>query len=544
MKSNNDVLDRAVAPSAMLGTLALLSGAGLWYIRQAQSPIARVGLVTGAALLTLAASAATRTSLKRLGWRGAMRRGALVAGTAVFFVAVVAANVMASRHDVRWDLTAAGQNTLRAQTLACLGRLRQTVKVTALFGGPTPDYVRDLLTELERQSNGKVTTEIVDPIANIGYAAQFGNRIDGNDRRVVIRALDGKGKATATEELPCKDLSLTEERLWAALVRATSPRRKVYFTTGHDEYDPSSDKPGGMRNLREALAKVGIESDLVLLPAIDDVPADAHALVVGGAKKAFSASDLTKVARFQDRGGAVLFLLESALRLPPGEAYEGKEHLNPGFQETLRDWGIRVGDDIAVDMANHVGTDVGCPAVSTYPAHDKIVRDLGVTFYIRPRSLIFTKRSKWPVMFAPLVQTMGGSESSFAETSRSLDVKFDAGSDIIGPITMGAVVVRPSDPRATPPTPATKLAVIANASFVTNEYGQRYSNQDFVANTIAWLAQEEPLLQSSMQAPTPPKLEVTSKDLRRAMVAMTFTPFAVMSLGLIVWWRRHGRASF
>jgi len=190
--------------------------------------------------------------------------------------------------------------------------------------------------------------------------------------------------------------------------------------------------------------------------------------------------------------------------------------------------------------ANHVGQDVGCPAISTYPPHDKIVNDLGVTFYIRPRSLTFTKKSSGLVRFASLVKTMGD-QTSWGETDPTLFVHYDEGKDVPGPVDIAAVLVR--EPDRNPASPdaykqSTKMIVISNSGFVSNEFAGRYSNLDFVVNCIAWLADREPMLDSKSRTEAP-KLEVTDKDLRRATVIMGMTPLIIMSFGILVWWRRH-----
>lgn len=533
-----------VSPVLLIAAgLVAFAGVGLEHVHQAPLPLASGMMTAGAVLALLTVTCHVRHSFTGHPMRSLFSRVGVMLGVAALVVGVFSLNVWAHKHERRLDLTAGATNTLEAQTIACLGRLKQPVQITALYAGKPPDMVRDLLAEVERFGHGMVTQEIVDPLVNIGHAAQFGPRIDGQEARVVLRTVEAAGRPSRREEINCKEIGLTESRLASALIKLTNGRRKVYFVAGHQELDPENKKEGGMSLVAEALERQNIGTAKWLPATMGPVPADCNALVIAGARREFGKEEKEKLAAYQRVGGAVLLLLESSLRLPPGESREGKADWNPRFNDLLADWGLSVGDDVVVDMANHVGQDVGCPATTTYPPHDKIVNDLGVTFYIRPRSLTFTKRSSGIVRYASLVKTMGA-ETSWGETDPGLFVHYDEGKDVPGPVDIAAVLVREADRDRSVPTAykqAAKMVVIANSGFVSNEFAGRYSNLDFVVNCAAWLADREPMLDSKEIRAVAPKLEITAKDLRRATVIMGLTPLMVMSLGILVWWRRHRR---
>jgi ABC-type uncharacterized transport system involved in gliding motility auxiliary subunit len=532
---------RAVSHAApvLLIVVACLAyvGLGLTYVHQGETPLASQLLVAAGTVGGVVVLCQLRSTAIGMGLRAVLVRLASVCGVALAVVGFFGANVFARMHDTRVDLTAARQHTLSSRTLACLGRLKEPVQIAALYAGPAPDYVKDLLSEMARNGNGLVETEIIDPMQNIGRAAAFGPRIDGQERRVVVTAPGTAGRPSRREDLNCKEIDLSEERLSAALIKVTAPRRTVYFLSGHQEYDPASDKEGGARKFAQALERQGVTTTRLVLAASGQVPADCQVLVVAGAKQDISRDEKDRIRAYQKRGGSVLFLLESALRLPPGESYEARPGTNPVFPELLADWGITAGDDVAVDLANHVGQDAGCPAISEYPPHDKIVSNLGVTFYIRPRSLTFKSPPGGRVHFAPLVRTMGG-DRSWAETDRGLFVHYDRGRDMDGPVTIAAVCLREPD-RSPGGAAAAKMIVIGNAGFIANEFADRYSNLDLVVNCVAWLSSVEPLLDSTAVRIQSAKLEVTSKDLRRAQFVMGFVPLLVTAIGVLVWWRRN-----
>jgi len=538
-----DAITRAIPVLFLVSGFLCYAGLSLMYVHGGGTSLAVWLLVLSGLAAALAAAAHLRQQLTGFGTRALAWRLSVVVGVALSVIGVFEANVFAHLHECRLDLTEAKTHTLKPQTLACLGRLKDKVSITALYAGPPPDAVKDLLEEFEREGHGLLSQEIVDPLQRIGYAAQFGPRIDGSERRVVVRTSQVGDRPGRREEINCKESALSEDRLTAALIKLTGGQKKAYFVTGHQEYDTENKKDGGYSQLKEALERQNITVSTVILATVNQVPVDCNVLVVGGARREFSKDEKARLVEFQARGGSVLFLLESASRGQPGEtsaAREGvstaREGVNPAFNDIFSAWGLQVGNDVVVDLANHIGQDVGCPAVSTYPPHDKIVNSLGITFYIRPRSLTFAKQCDSQVYFAPLVQTMGG-ESSWAESDRGLFVKYQPGQDLPGPVAIAGVFLRPPAKGAKSQVGA-KMIVIGNASFVTNEFVDRYSNLDLVVNAVAWLSEAEPLLSSGIKN-DPPKLAVTSKDLQRAQVILGLTPLGVMSLGVVVWWRRH-----
>ncbi|MBI4870928.1 MAG: GldG family protein [Candidatus Riflebacteria bacterium] len=454
-------------------------------------------------------------------------RATLLLGVA--FALVAGANWAARRCNLRWDLTRLSSHTLSQRTLEVLAGLNQNVKVTAFHPGLAPEALTDLLDEFARRSGGRVATEVLDPVQNLGYAAQFGNKIDVSEKRVFIQA--GKSR----EQLDCTETPLDENRLAAALYRTANDASKVYFLRGHDEYDWKSKSPEGLGKLAAALEELNLRVESLELATAGKIPADCRVLVIAGARTTPGEEEYREIRRYLQDGGHVLFLVESAFRTAGGTPTAQEGRMNPSWNEVLDEWGVHVGDDVVVDLSNHLGQDLGCPAVSTYPDHDKIVKGLGITFYIRPRSISFNRNEKRKVLYAPLVRSMG-EETSWAETDRTLYTRYDQGEDLAGPVTIGAVLLQ--DPTTWKDGKAAKLVVIGDADFVQNQYTNKYSNLDLVLNSITWLAQREVLAGEERNAPPEARLEMTARDLKLAVGGLALAPLAAAGLGAGVWARR------
>lgn len=148
-----------------------------------------------------------------------------VAMVIVLAAAVVGINYLAYRTDWRWDLTRARQHTLSQYTTEILHNLNDTVDVIAFHVGLPPKYLEDLFQEYTRVSGGKVKTAILDPLVDIGYAAQFGNVISGKEKKVIVQSPTGRKDIDFTEDL------LAEEQVTNALLQVTRKVRRVYFLT-------------------------------------------------------------------------------------------------------------------------------------------------------------------------------------------------------------------------------------------------------------------------------------------------------------------------
>ena len=140
-----------------------------------------------------------------------------------------------------------------------------------------------------------------------------------------------------------------------------------------------------------------------------------------------------------------MFLIESTpLGTKENPLTEKDKLKNPSLNGILNPWGLTIGDDVVVDMENYVGADVGCPVTRNYPHHKEIVNGLDYTFYIRPRSISMLPNHRSTIKMAPLVFT-ASKKNSWAETDKTLQVKYNEKEDILGPVSVAAVVWEPKN---------------------------------------------------------------------------------------------------
>jgi len=177
-----------------------------------------------------------------------------------------------------------------------------------------------------------------------------------------------------------------------------------------------------------------------MLGVEEKVPEDCDVLIVAGPRNPLIEEEEEIIKEYLENGGDAFFLIENTpITTPDKPLTEEEKRKNPSLNNILNHWGIKIADDIVVDLANHIGQDVGCPATRNYPPHKAIIKDLDYTFYIRPRSISILENRRKSIKVAPVVLT-ASDESSWGETDRTLNVKFDKGVDVPGPVPIAFAI--------------------------------------------------------------------------------------------------------
>src|SRR5262249_23744473 len=199
------------------------------------------------------------------------RFGTLAAASAAVVLAIlVAINYLSTRHNHRWDLTAAKQFELSDQTKKVLHDLKDPVKALVFAQSTEFQRYRDRLDEYQYQSK-LVQAEYIDPDKNPGAATKY-------DVRQATVVFEYKGR---TE----KANSDSEQDLTNALIKVVQGKQpKVYFTKGHGEKDITGSERGGYSSIGAALKSDNFQVDSIVLAQEKDIPADADVIVVAGPK--------------------------------------------------------------------------------------------------------------------------------------------------------------------------------------------------------------------------------------------------------------------
>ena len=191
----------------------------------------------------------------------------------------------------------------------------------------------------------------------------------------------------------------------------------------------------------------------------------------------------------------------------------------------LNHWGIKVADDIVVDLDSHIGNDVGVPATRNYMPHPALIKGLDYTFYVRPRSISILDNRRPTIKVAPFVLT-ASEKNSWAETNRTLQIKFDEGIDSQGPVTIASVVW---EPKGEGKFSDTRIIVFTDADFLNNAFIAQYSNAEMGLNVINWLSELERRIFIDPKEIKVERLDLTSKQKRMIVVLLFFVPIIIVA---------------
>jgi ABC-type uncharacterized transport system involved in gliding motility auxiliary subunit len=462
------------------------------------------------------------------------RFGTLAAASIVVVLGILAAiNYLSTRHNKRWDLTAAHQFSLSDQTKKVLQDLKAPVRIRVFARSDEFQRFRDRLDQYTYQSK-QVSTEYIDPEKRPGLAQQLGVTALGT----VVLEYKGRNEKVNSEG---------EQELTNALIKVIQGRQpKVYFTQGHGEKDTTSAERGGYNAITAGLTSGNFIVEKVVLAQQGSVPADADVLIIAGPKTDFLGPEIDAVKTFLAKGGKVLVLLDPVLK--PDQPQPA------GLQGLLKDWGIEAGNDLVLDvsgMGRLIGTDESVPvAAPPYPPHPITEKFTLLTAYPLARSMSPVAGGVNGRTAQKIVET---SKSSWAETNlkglaSGQPAKLDEG-DKRGPVPLASAV---SAPAAAPTAkdakkdgdnakPAeTRLVAFGDSDFASNAALGVSGNRDLFLNTVNWLAQQENLIAIRPRDPEDRRITLTADQERRIFfLTVLIVPGLILLAGVQTWWRRR-----
>ncbi len=545
MNNNSSLLKSALPFLSGLALLSATLGLSLFYIEAQFTLInATLAIAGGLAFIALLIfsnklganntnkiAVATRPNKAR--WQRLAIILTMIIGSITF---IGTSHYFANSSTLRWDLTENKQHTLTKNTIEYISSLKAEVELTAFYVGMPPKYLQDLFNEYERISKGLISTQIIDPIENIAYAAKFGNVVSGSERKVIVQSGNNRKDVDFTDE------ALAEEKLTNAIARASRAPKQVYFLTGHGEYSISRQESTGLSTFKQLLADNNISSKPLMLGITQIIPDDCDVLIIAGPRTALTLTEEKLIADYLKAGGDALFLIEHTLVSAPEQPLTAEQlQQNPALNNILNQWGLNVQSDIVVDLTNHVGDDVGSPATKNYQQHKAITEGLDYTFYVRPRSIRVLENRRATIKFAAIAST-ASTQKSWAETNRNLAIKFDQGIDTPGPVPFSYVVFEKNDNSTSAKSANgenssldTRIIVFTDADFLTNVYINQYSNAQMGLNIVNWLSELDYQVFVSAKEVNVERLDLTSKQKRQVLVILFLIPFFFFIAGIVVW---------
>jgi ABC-type uncharacterized transport system involved in gliding motility auxiliary subunit len=466
-----------------------------------------------------------------------VKYGSMAATSAALVLAIlVGINWVSARENKRWDLTAAGQFSLSDQTKKLLGELKQPVTIRVFYAGSSQEY-RDRLSEYAYASK-QVQTEYVDAERDPLAAQKYGVTT------VPTFILEYGGRSE-------KATSADEQNLTNALKKVVEGQaKKIYFVQGHGEHDPTTSDQVGYSGIADALKTDNFEVAKLTLVQEGKVPDDASVIVFAGPTTDILPQEAEAVRAYLARGGKVAILVD------PPEKGTGAPLTN--LLAIAHDWGIDVGNNLIVDasgLGQLIGTGASVP-VAMPVAHP-------ITENFRVMTAFPIARSAAPIdggVNGHIAQkVLETSPQSWAES----DIKglyatgrpernLDKG-DQAGPITLASAVSAPATqapapaaaaaaakPDADAPKPESRLVVVGDSDFISNQAMGITGNREIFLNMANWLAQQEDLIAIRPKSAQDRPITMTADQGQMVFwFTMVIVPLLLFGNGVRVWWRRR-----
>ncbi len=441
------------------------------------------------------------------------------------------ANVAAYRNDRHFDMTREQAFTPAPETLQILRELQQDVELVYFYQQQNPaGRAAKQMVEIMGKVTPHLKVRTIDPDQQPAMASQLGVRMYN---AALLMAGGRRIEVVTTED---REMALGLLRL------LRSDARPLCFLAGHGEYDIDNfefhthfegsqahghDAGGmavvkmeqhGIGRLRRALDKLGYAVRKLNLATgtAGGVPADCAALVDANPRTPYAPPEVALLARYLERGGNLLMLLEPDYAL-------GAE-----LAALLERAGIRVGDGVVVDPLSHYFTDEQMVAVQKYANHPATL-GLAMSFFpgARPLEAVAAPGVQSRVLFA--------SSASATVAAGSGKSRTDAG----GSAGVRALAIA-SEGHLGANSPPFRLAVVGDADFASNSFYPYLANADVVLGLAAWLRGEQrgPAMKPPVEVL--PTVALSNSQMQAIfIICVLLLPGLCAALGVGVWWRRR-----
>jgi ABC-type uncharacterized transport system involved in gliding motility auxiliary subunit len=507
-----------LAPLALIVSLAAFFAAGgLFILRQ------QLDLAIKTSLAFIPAGIATAILLDPDGARKFLtgrqaRYGSNTLITSLAFVGIlVAVNYLGHQLTQRWDLTQSKEHTLSKETIQLLENLKAPVTAQAFFSSHIPiDSAETLLDSYKFASRGKFDFKVVNPEKDPVAARNLNITKDGT---IVFQTGEQKTEVTFA----------SEQDFTSALIKITNPgNHALYFLTGHGEYDPQ----GGGSDFSYTSVKNALQHKNYLVYNLNlitnpKIPEDALTIIIAGPRKPLSQQEIDLLKSYVNKGGSLVVLAEPR----PFTDYGVQKDLLAEFLNAQ--WGIQLNENVIIDPAAKGRLDAIANFYEDHPITQKL-KEI-VTVFPTARSISHPTNPD-AYQEIDLIKT---SPTTWGETDyrKVLDNTYltSPQSGTKGPLVIATAVTSKQS--------KSRLVVIGDADFASDNNFATFGNGDLLINTIDWAASQESQLNITLKSPVQ-RLMVPPKQNTLNVILLTtvfLIPGAVIFSGVATWIQRRKR---
>ncbi len=439
--------------------------------------------------------------------------------TAAFVVLFLAAMSLLAwlsyRYHFEADWSNSGRNTLSAASGQVLDAIPGPVTITAYASenGQLRQAIRDAIGRYQRHK-ADIRLDFVNPEREPELTRQLGIKMDGE----LVIAIGERSERIS---------NLNEESVSNALQRlARNSNPWLVFLEGHGERKPRGIANHDLQSFTNHLEQKGFKVQNLNLAETPAIPNNTKVLVVASPQTDYLPGEVELLRKYVEHGGNLLWLMEPGPNL----------HKLEPVAETM---GVGLQAGTIVDPTTQLFglQDPRFALVSEYSPHP-ITRDFELmTVFPQAAGLEVIAKEGWEK--EDLLTTV---DRSWSETGTLKDeVKFDRGSDIPGPLTLGVALSRArEDTGGQEPGGQQRVVVIGDGDFLSNSILGNGGNLDLGLHIFNWLSQDDDLVTIPALTRNDTKLELgqTSQYIL-AFGFLIFLPLALAGSGIVIWLRRR-----
>ncbi|MDE7300154.1 MAG: GldG family protein [Lachnospiraceae bacterium] len=458
------------------------------------------------------------------------RGGAYATVLSVIAVAlVIAVNMLASKLDIRFDMTEDGRYSLHDETIGLLEGLKDdiTIYYLAVTGQELQEF--DRIFSKYDDYGSRVTIAYKDPVLHPKFAAQYVDDSVKQNSFLVVNESSGKAKYVDYSDILIQELNYNtwqfvttgydlEGRLDAAIQYVTNEDLPVvYRVTGHGESSLAS-------ALSDLLERSNVTLNEIQLISAARIPEDCDILLFCQPQSDYTEEEAAMVRGWLEQGGYGIFLLD--YMTPLLKNYNG----------LLQYYGLETHEGVVIEGSSDYYMNqrpyMLLPTVYSSDITDSVrKKKYVVTPWVTGVTLRDDQRDS--ISVTKLLYT---SDNSYIKALDSDTLEKREG-DKEGPFYVGLTLSE------TVSGGETKIAVYSARDFLINDIVGNtydYGNDDIFLNTISRFTEQE----SAVAVPTvsleQERVVLSSAEANRiAVLVAVVLPLAIIGTGVFVVVRRR-----
>lgn len=455
------------------------------------------------------------------------------------FGILVFVNLIATKYDIKKDLTKNKLHTLSDESIKVLKGLPGEIKLKA-FINPTQMAEFEKIFEKYTYYSPRLKKEYIDVDKDPFVVQKY------NIKQAGTIIIESDTRTARVENLFGPEDPKLEEKITNAIIQvAKGEKKKIYYVSGHGEKLLSDTSKDGYSEMKDQLESGRYKVEELVLVEKGIIPADADIVVLAAPRSDLLEIEIKAIESYLAKGGKFLVLVEptstltlKALLAKYGAIYNPKKtvvELNP--------------------LQQLAGGNPLTPIVTSYNKESEITKESKQISLFPIATPIEKAEDKQNGL--TITSLFSTSAKSFESDLKDNQVKPNPVTDRKGPLSLAVSITGKASskeaepkkngettPEANKPEPKKeaefRLIVVGDSDFASNS-GRRFGiNADLFQNMLSWLAHEEDLISIRPRPTDTSEFDVTETRMRYINLAsIVIAPMMMFGSGLAVWANRR-----